>query len=124
MESTNERRGQPRYRLGEGAIALSANISGHIQDISLGGLSFVYLQSDGPKPNGETIDILDGKHNFFMEAIPCRTITEQPLVNRSSFSTMRMVQRSVEFGQLASHKQSELQAYIARQANAANTANA
>jgi len=117
METTNERRCQPRYRLGEGAIALSADISGHIQNISLGGLSFVYLQSDGPKTNGDTIDILDGQNNFFMESIPCQTIIEQPVINQSSFNAMRMVQRSVEFGQLADHKRQELQAYIARHAN-------
>lgn len=122
METTNERRCQPRYRLGEGAIALSAGISGHIQNISLGGLSFVYLQSgDRPKAKGDTIDILDGHNNFFMAAIPCQTITEHPVINHSSFNTMRMVQRSVEFGQLDDHKRQELQAYIAHHTNSNHT---
>jgi hypothetical protein len=112
MESMNERRHQPRYRLGEGAIAVSANNPGHIQNISLGGLSFVYLHSDDPKPHGDTVDILDGQNDFFMEAIPCRTISERMLINESSFSMIRMVQRSLEFGPLSKKKLAELEIYI------------
>lgn len=114
MKAMNERRRQPRYRLGEGAIAVSANIPGHIQNISLGGLSFVYLHSDDPQPNGDTVDILDGQNDFFMESIPCRTISEKLLINESSFSMIRMVQRSLEFGPLNKFRQDELETYIAR----------
>ncbi len=112
MKSSNERRRQPRYRLGEGAIAVSANNPGHIQNISMGGLSFVYLHSDEPIQEGETVDILDGQNDFFMEAIPCRMISEKLLINESSFSMMRMVQRSLEFGSLSKSQQTELETYI------------
>ena len=114
MRAMNERRRKPRYRLGEGAIAVSANNPGHIQNISVGGLSFVYLYSDEPKPNGETVDILDGQNDFFMESIPCRTVSEKLLVNESSFSMIRMVQRSLEFGTLSKSRQGELETYIAQ----------
>jgi hypothetical protein len=114
MKTMNERRRQPRYRLGEGAIAVSANNPGHIQNISLSGLSFVYLDSDKPRPNGDTVDILDGQNDFFMEAIPCRTVSEKILVNESSFSMIRMVQRSLEFGPLSKSTRGELETYIAQ----------
>lgn len=114
MKAMQERRRQSRYRLGEGAIAVSANNPGHIQNISLGGLSFVYLHSDEPRPSGDTVDILDGQNDFFMEAIPCRTISEKVLVNESSFSMIRMVQRSLEFGPLSKARQADLEIYITK----------
>lgn len=112
MKAMNERRRQPRYRLGDGAIAVTANNPGHIQNISLGGLSFVYLYSEEPKPHGDCVDILDGQNDFFMEAIPCRTVSEKLLINESSFSMIRMVQRSLEFGPLSKSKRAELEVYI------------
>lgn len=118
MKQAKERRGQPRYRLGEGAIAVSANNPGHIQNISLGGLSFVYLHSEEQVVNGESVDILDGQNDFFMEAIPCRTVSEKLLINESSFSMIRMVQRSLEFGDLTKAQRVQLEAYIVQHSTA------
>lgn len=112
MKPATERRNQPRYRLGEGAIAISANNPGHIQNISMGGLSFVYLHSDTAVHDADTVDILDGQHDFFLEAIPCRTVSEKLLINESSFSMIRMVQRSLEFGQLTRAQKLQLEAYL------------
>lgn len=117
MKATSERRRQPRYRLGEGAIAVTANTPGHIQNISMGGLSFVYLHGDEPDAEVKSVDILDGQNDFFMEAIPCRTIAETLLVNESSFSMIRMVQRSVEFLEMSKAQMVALEAYIAQHAH-------
>ena len=114
MNSATERRRQPRYRLGEGAIAISANNPGHIQNISMGGLSFVYLHSDSSDQDAKTVDILDGQHGSFLEAIPCRTVSEKLLINESSFSMIRMVQRSLEFGPLTRSQKVQLEAYLAQ----------
>lgn len=117
MTSISERRHYPRYRIGEGAIAVLASSTGHIQDISLSGLSFVSLQQDNePQPHVTTVDILDGQNDFFMEAIPCRLVSEKLIVNDSSFSTVRMVQRSLEFGPLTKSRRDELETYIVRHA--------
>lgn len=114
MRPATERRSQPRYRLGEGAIAISANNPGHIQNISMGGLSFVYLHSDSNGQEAETVDILDGQNDFFMEAIPCRTVSEKLLINESSFSMIRMVQRSLEFVQLTRAQRAQLKSYLSQ----------
>lgn len=110
----SERRSQPRYRLGEGAIAISANNPGHIQNISMGGLSFVYLHGENPGQEAKTVDILDGQNDFFLEAIPCRTVSEKLLINDSSFSMIRMVQCSLEFGKLTKTQRTQLEAYLAQ----------
>jgi len=112
MKVANERRRQPRYRLGEGAIAVSANNPGHIQNISMGGLSFVYMHSEEEVGDGDSVDILDGQNDFFMEGIPCRTVSEKLLINESSFSMIRMVQRSLEFGAMTKAQRVQLEAYI------------
>jgi hypothetical protein len=114
MQPAQERRSQPRYRLGEGAIAISANNPGHIQNISMGGLSFVYLHGDTTGQEGKTVDILDGQNDFFMEALPCRTVSEKLLINDSSFSMIRMVQCSIEFGQLSRAQKAQLESYLSQ----------
>lgn len=118
MRRANERRRLPRYRLGEGAIAVSANNPGHIQNISMGGLSFVYLHSEEAGVDGNCVDILDGQNDFFMEGIPCRTVAEKLLINESSFSMIKMVQRSLEFGSLSKAQQVQLEAYIVQHSTA------
>lgn len=112
MKPAAERRREPRYRLGDGAIAVTANSPGHIQNISTGGLSFVYMHNEAPTPEGSTVDILDGQNDFFMEAIPCRIVSEKVLLNESAFSMLRMVQRSLEFGPLSREQRLHLEAYI------------
>lgn len=116
MNSGIERRRKPRYQLGAGAIAVSANTPGHIQNISMGGISFVYLLSEEPSSESETVDILDGENEFFLLDIPCRVVSKRKLIKESSFSMLRMMQCSLEFGALTKPQQVELEAYMQTQA--------
>jgi len=93
-------------------MAVSANNPGHIQNISLGGICFVYLHGLDPGRDGETVDILDGQNDFFMEAIPCRVVSKKLLIKESSFSMIRMMQCSLEFGALTKSQKANLKAYI------------
>jgi len=112
MKTGIERRRQPRYRLGDSAMAVSANNPGHIQNISLTGISFVYLHGLDLDKDSETVDILDGQNDFFMEGIPCRVVSKKLLVKESSFSMIRMMQCSLEFGVLTKSQKTTLAAYI------------
>ena len=114
MKTAIERRRQPRYRLGDGAMVVAANNPGHIQNISMGGISFVYLHSEDTIQDSETVDILDGQNDFFMEAIPCRVVSKKLLIRESSFSMIRMMQCSLEFGALTRSQKANLEAYIRR----------
>lgn len=112
MKFTEDRRKHTRHRLGDSAIAVFGNSPGHIKDISLGGLSFIYLDSDRPSPVSDTVDILDGQKNFFLEEIPCRTIVERLMVNESPYNLIKMVRRSLEFVGISDHQKIQLESYI------------
>jgi hypothetical protein len=112
MNRDSERRREPRYQVGDGAMAVSANNSGHIQNISLRGISFYYLLGEIPVENGDTVDIMDGQHNFFMQAIPCRLVSKRVLIKATSISMMRMEFCSLEFGALSKSQKDELEAYV------------
>lgn len=112
MKAAIERRRHPRYRLSDGAMAVSAGIPGHIKDVSMGGISFVYLYGEDCDRKRETVDILDGQHDFFMEEIPCQVVSKKMLLNGSSFSMIRMMQCSLQFGTLTKAQTIALQGYI------------
>ena len=112
MILTNERRKYARYTLGDSAIAVFGTCPGTISDISLGGLSFYFLESDRPSPASDTVDILDGQHGFFLEKIPCRTVDDRLMVNESPYNLIKMVKRSLEFVGISSVQKAELKAYI------------
>lgn len=113
MKAAIERRRQPRYRLSDGALAVSANTPGRILNISMGGISFTYQHSEEPVEDSETVDILDGQNDFFMEAIPCRVVfVKKALTNEPSFGMIRMMQCSLEFGALTRSQRVDLETYI------------
>ena len=112
MEFLKERRKYSRHSLGESAIAVLGSSPGHIRDISLGGLSFVYLDSDRPSPKSGTVDILDGQHNFFLEQIPCRTVEERIMINESPYNLIKMIRRSLEFVGITDEHKDMLETYI------------
>ena len=112
MTISEERRRHTRYQLGDSAIAVFGNSPGHIRDISLGGLSFIYLDTDRPGPESDSVDILDGQQSFFLEKIPCRTVVERLMVNESPYNLIKMVRRSLEFNGISDLQKSQLMSYI------------
>ena len=112
MKFNEERREHTRYKLGDSAIAVFGNSPGHISDISLGGLSFIYLDSDKPSPQSDSVDILDGQQSFFLEKIPCRTVVERLLINESPYNLIKMVRRSLEFNGISDLQKSQIKSYI------------
>jgi hypothetical protein len=116
MRTAEERRRHIRYRVGDSAIAVSSNNPGHIKDICAGGLAFLYLDFDDDHPESDFVDILDGENDFFMERIPCRTVSNHKIINESPFNTVRMVKRTVQFGKLTSAQKSKLEKYIIQHA--------
>lgn len=119
----SERRRHPRYRAGEGAMAFTVNTPGRIQDISLGGISFVYVDNPNSTldkdsvsiPKRAAIDIMDRREGFFLEAILYRLVTKKTLINESPFSMTRMVHCAVAFESLTEPQQTGLEVYIHKQ---------
>ncbi|MFO7557972.1 MAG: PilZ domain-containing protein [Desulfobacterales bacterium] len=72
---------------------------GYIHDISIGGLSFHYVDNGkgkGEFPNSSLLSILIDRKGFFLEKIPFKTIRDFKI--EPDFMEMR--QRSVQFGKI------------------------
>jgi len=112
MNFTKERRKHVRYSLGDGAVAVFGTSPGPISDISVGGLSFLYLENGRPVPEFESVDILDGSQGFFLEKISCRTVGDCLVVNESPYNLLKLVRRSLEFVGITGVQKAQLESYI------------
>ena len=112
VENVKERRAYVRYRISDHAIAIYGEQPGRIKDISLGGLSLVYLDIDKTSDEDSRVDLLDSHNNFFMERLPCRTVTNNVSFTESPFSIIPTVKRSVQFSGLSDLQKAKLETYI------------
>ncbi len=72
---------------------------GYIHDISIGGLSFHYVDNGkgkGEFPNSSVLSLFIDRKGFFLEKIPFKTISDFQI--EPDFMEMR--QRSVQFGKI------------------------
>jgi hypothetical protein len=110
-----ERRRKKRYRVKEGAYAALINNDnrlGQIRDISLVGLSFRYIASDERSyPDGVLKIILAGS-GLFMDNLPCKPVSDFEVENDYAFSSLKMRQIHLAFGDLTQHQLSMLDHFI------------
>ncbi len=112
MTLSSERREYKRQALDGSAIALLGTSPGSICDISMGGLSFVYRDTELPRPESDSVDILDGQWNFFLENIFCRTISEHSMVSESQYISAKKIRRSLEFVGISDFQKNQIETYL------------
>jgi len=110
-----ERRQQPRYKVAEGVFAALVNHSsklGQIRDISKIGLGFRYIDH-GEEP-GETTElkIVIGSEGVYLDKLPFRKVSDFEIKNEYSFSSLKMRQIGLQFGELTKHQTSRLEHFI------------
>ncbi len=116
---TVERRRNKRYKAVEGAYAaISPNSHklGQIIDISMGGLSFKYIDtSNGSKKN----DPLMGEEAIFLSSmgyyvgdLPFNTVSDYEVTNAPSFSSMKVRKRHLRFSDLTFKQLFDLDYYL------------
>jgi hypothetical protein len=105
--SGQERRRHPRFRATENLFALIKNHSEHVGrviDISIGGLSFRYIE-DEPITKKETwLDLFSSRDKFFLHDIPVRTVSDVAVGGDIPFSTIPVRQRSLQFLDTTPHR--------------------
>ena len=106
MEHTEmifERRSHERFPVKQGVYALlknSASKLGQIENISKGGLAFMYING-GEKIHGSLLlDIFLSGHGFYLKDIPCNKISDVQVESKSPFSDFKMRHLGVQFSQL------------------------
>lgn len=115
---TIERRRNKRYKAMEGAYAaISPNSHklGQIIDISMGGLSFKYIDTSGDDetpqmPMDETVFL--SSMGYYVGDLPFEVIADYEVTNAPSFSSMKVRKRHVRFKDLSFKQLFDLDYYL------------
>ena len=112
-----ERRQHPRYRVNEGdfeVFSRDANITGKLNNISLGGLAFQYSPVEGRKGESATIDIMAKSPDpFFLPSVACKTRYDiSVLAEAQTFTGAAVRLTGVQFFQLDEEQAQKLKLFI------------
>ena len=112
---TSERRTHTRFKARAGAYTVfspKSVIPGRINDISLGGLSFSYVEGEEWYQNAAELDILFGDDDFYLDRIPFETVSDTMIENESPYSQIVMRRCGVKFGTLSEAQLDKLRYFI------------
>ena len=110
-----ERRRRKRFKAIEGAFAALVNHNsklGQIQDISTSGLSFRYIEDHGQTDDAQELKIIVGNRGLYLDKIPFTKIFDCEITNKYSFSSIKMRQIGLQFGELTTEQQHRLHDFI------------
>jgi hypothetical protein len=110
-----ERRRRKRFKAIEGAFAALVNHNsklGQIQDISTSGLSFCYIEDHGQTDDAQELKIIVGNRGLYLDKIPFTKIFDCEITNKYSFSSIKMRQIGLQFGELTAEQQHRLHDFI------------
>ena len=83
------------------AVQPHTEILGYMIDISLGGLSFRYVDSSQEEASSAELTILVTEPRLCLDRIPFRTVNDFELPVEFSFSSIRTRRRCVKFGRMS-----------------------
>jgi len=115
---TIERRKHKRYKAVEGAYAaISPNSHklGQVIDISMGGLSFKYIDTttdDADFEQSPEESIFLSSMGYYVGDLPFKTISDYEITNAPSFSSMKIRKRHVQFTDLSFKQLFDLDYYL------------
>ncbi len=115
---TVERRKNKRYKAVEGAYAaISPNSHklGQVIDISMGGLSFKYIDTSNDDTENSRLpeeSIFLSSMGYYVGDLPFKTISDYEITNAPSFSSMKVRKRHVQFTDLSFKQLFDLDYYL------------
>lgn len=115
---TVERRKNKRYKAVEGAYAaISPNSHklGQIIDISMGGLSFKYIDTQNTDSDTHIVPeetIFLSSMGYYVGDLPFKTVSDYEITNAPSFSSMKVRKRHVQFTDLSFKQLFDLDYYL------------
>ncbi len=110
-----EARRDHRFKAKEGAVAVlkpESKILGQIIDISLGGLSFHYMQNDIRPNENSQLTIFYASERFNLDGLAFKVVSDTVIESGSCFSSIIMRRCSVIFTHLTDHQTSKLEYFI------------
>lgn len=115
---TIERRKNRRYKAVKGAYAAispNSNKIGQIIDISMGGLCFKYINTENKSEepvNRNEESIFLSSMGYYVGDLPFQTIADYEIMDRPSFSSMKVRKRHVKFTDLTFKQLFDLDYYL------------
>ncbi|MBU0946504.1 MAG: PilZ domain-containing protein [Proteobacteria bacterium] len=107
-----ERRQFVRYRPKGGTIAVNDHALGPVINISMGGLSFRYLEGSSTEPHSDSLGIFLGSDDVLIDKITTKVISDQLIAQGSVFLQISTRQRSIQFLNLSERQRKNLKAFI------------
>jgi len=112
-----ERRQHPRYRIPEGdfeVFSRDANITGKLNNISMGGLAFQYSPVEGRRAESGTIDVMAKSPDpFFLPSVASKTRYDiSVLAEAQTFTGAAVRLTGVQFFQLDEEQALKLEQFI------------
>ncbi|MEE4365372.1 MAG: PilZ domain-containing protein [Desulfotignum sp.] len=115
---TVERRKNKRYKAVEGAYAAISPKSrklGQIIDISMGGLSFKYIDTSNTDEQDDQLPeetVFLSSMGYYVGDLPFKTVEDYEVTNTPSFSSMKVRKRHVQFKDLSFKQLFDLDYYL------------
>jgi hypothetical protein len=75
----------------------------------MGGLAFKYLADEARSNGAGKLDIIIHQSNLYVKNLPMQTVSDFELARENAFSTVRLRQQGVQFGNLTSDQTSQLE---------------
>jgi hypothetical protein len=110
-----ERRQQPRFKVAEGVFAALVNHTsklGQIRDISKIGLAFRYIDHGDESEETIELKIIIGSGGVYLDNLPFRKVSDFEIKNEHSFSSLKMRQIGLQFGELTQEQLTRLEQFI------------
>ena len=107
-----ERRKYKRFKAAQGVYAVlgpAASKLGQIKNISMGGLAFKYLADEARSNGANELDIIIRQNFHSVKNIPIQSVFDFEIARENAFSTVRLRQQGVQFGELTSDQTSKLE---------------
>jgi len=111
-QSSTERRGQPRYRVREGALAFLGTTPGTIVDISEQGIAVHYMVLERESVHHRALDIFFAEDDFYLADLPVEVVSDVQAEPRALFSAVPVRRLSLKFGRLTDEQRDRLQYFI------------
>ena len=110
-----ERRQHPRFKAADGVFAVLVNHHsklGQIKDISRMGLAFHYIDSGDESDEASELKIIVGKQGVYLDKLPFKKVADFEINNEYSFSSLKMRQIGLQFGELTNQQHSRIEHFI------------
>lgn len=93
-------------------MAVTSHALGPVIDISMGGLSFRYMDDKSENTMTDFLGIFLGSDNILIDRIQSQVVSDKVTTQGTSFLQTRSRQRSIQFISLTPDQQKEIESFI------------